>query len=130
MAYFLSSVEPPPKPVNETQTSQDDHTNTTDEGLGESVGDSAHQNSTEATGESDLGSSEGDDNGIPAQAGSSGHPNKPMVLKLHLLLNGKQVGAMSQCHAVNRYHSGMIQALLVYCTGISIEFIGSYFVLV
>lgn len=87
-------ADPPHTPsLVDSQTFQgDDHT--TDEGLGESVGDSSQQNNSEATGEGDSGSCEGDDSGIPPQAGSSGHPNKPMVLKLHLLLNGKQVGVV------------------------------------
>lgn len=62
---------------------------TTDEGVGESVVESSEGSASmnqieDHNSEDDLGS-------IPIQAGSSGHPKKPMVLKLHLLLTGKQV---------------------------------------
>ncbi|KAK3894847.1 hypothetical protein Pcinc_001420 [Petrolisthes cinctipes] len=62
---------------------------TTDEGVGESMVDSCEGSATgnqteENTTDYDMGP-------IPTQAGSSGHPKKPMVLKLHLLLSGKQV---------------------------------------
>lgn len=89
----LSPAEPQQGCVD-SQTKSVEEALTTDEGLGESVGNNSQQTSSEATGEGDSGSSEGDDSGIPPQAGSSGHSDKPMVLKLHLLLNGKQVSVI------------------------------------
>ncbi|XP_069175792.1 dynein axonemal heavy chain 7 isoform X4 [Procambarus clarkii] len=68
---------------------------TTDEGLGESLGEGPEgtgKEVTEATTAATEGQEDGEDeDSILMQAGSSGHPKKPMVIKLHLLLNGKQV---------------------------------------
>lgn len=72
----------------------------TDEGLGESVLEGAETASSEPTScVATADDQEEDEDEVPIglQIGSSGHPKKPMILKLHLLLNGKQVFASAGC---------------------------------
>ncbi|KAK7077277.1 Dynein heavy chain 7, axonemal [Halocaridina rubra] len=85
-----------PTPETEGESNASEEVATTDEGLGESVAEISDDNSQgKGKGNSSNDTPEGpevaDEETINPQPGSSGHPKKPLLLNLHLLLNGKNV---------------------------------------